>query len=217
MITAVLFDAFGTLVSIHRPTHPFRQLLQEGRRQGRKPHQDDVRSIMTQRPSLAEAASAFGISVTSASLARLERCLEEELASIKPFLDALPAVEALQGAGVRVGVCSNLAAAYGPAIHRIFPHLDAYGFSYQLGAMKPDQAIYKGTCDLLGVNPGHGVETGDRVLMIGDSARCDHDRPLEVGITGFLLQRRGAGRFSNLLDFAHAVIEGSQQDRTDRR
>ncbi len=59
--SAVIFDAFGTLVEIQQPTHPFRQLLREGRRQGRLPRADDIRTIMTRCLSQAEAALAFGI------------------------------------------------------------------------------------------------------------------------------------------------------------
>lgn len=119
-IAAAVFDAFGTLVEIQRPTQPFRKLIQEGRRQGRKPQPDDLRVIMTHQLSLAEAASAFNISVTADSLTWLEQCLDDELGSIKPFPDALSAVEMLQAAGVRVGICSNLASAYGPVIRQIF-------------------------------------------------------------------------------------------------
>lgn len=206
-IAAAVFDAFGTLVEIQRPTHPFRQLIQEGRRQGRKPQPDDLRVIMTHQLSLAEAASAFGISVTAYTLGRLEQSLENELASIRPFPDALRAVEMLQAAAVRVGVCSNLALPYGPVIRQIFPCLNGYGFSYQLSVMKPDPAIYRATCEQLGVRLGCDFDTEERVFMVGDSARCDRDGPRQVGGSGFLLHRGGKGDFSNLLEFAQAVLE----------
>jgi len=205
-IAAAVFDAFGTLVEIQRPTHPFRQLIQEGRRQGRKHQPDDLRVIMTHQLSLAEAASAFGISVTADTLGRLEQSLENELASIRPLPDALRAVEMLQAAAVRVGVCSNLASPYGPVIRQIFPYLNGYGFSYQLSVMKPDPAIYRATCEQLGVNLGCDEAEG-RVFMVGDSARCDRDDPRQLGGCGFLLHRGGKGDFSNLLDFAQAVLE----------
>lgn len=205
-IAAAVFDAFGTLVEIQRPTHPFRKLIQEGRRQGRKPQPDDLRFIMTHHLSLAEAASAFGISVTAESLGRLEQSLKDELASIRPFPDALRAVGMLQAAGVHVGVCSNLASAYGPVIRQTFPCLNGYGLSFEVGAMKPEPAIYRATCEQLGVNLGCG-ETEGRVFMVGDSARCDRDGPRQLGGSGFLLHRGGKGDFSNLLEFAQAVLE----------
>ena len=162
---------------------------------------------MTHQLSLAEAASAFGISVTADSLGRLEQSLEDQLASIRPFPDALRAVEMLQAVGVSVGVCSNLASAYGPVIRQIFPNLNGYGFSYQVGVMNPDPAIYRATCEQLGVRLGCDFETEERVFMVGDSARCDRDGPRQVGGSGFLLHRAGKGDFSNLLEFAQAVLE----------
>jgi len=206
-IAAAVFDAFGTLVEIQRPTHPFRKLIQEGLRQGRKPQPDDLKVIMTHQLSLAEAASAFGISVNADSLGRLEQSLENELASIRPFPDALCAVQMLQAADVQVGVCSNLASAYGPVIRQIFPYLNGYGFSYEVGVMKPDPAIYRATYEKLGCTSCCDFESEGRVFMIGDSARCDRDGPRQVGGSGFLLHRGGKGDFSNLLEFAQVVLE----------
>lgn len=102
--SAVIFDAFGTLVEIRQPKHPFRQLLREGRRQGRLPRADDIRTIMTRCLSLSEAALSFGIRISPSQLAFLDQCLEEELASIRPYPDAVEAVGLLQAAGVRLAM-----------------------------------------------------------------------------------------------------------------
>ena len=203
--SAVIFDAFGTLVEIQQPTHPFRQLLREGRRQGRLPRADDIRMIMTRCLSLREAALSFGIKISPSQLAFLDQCLEEELASIQPYPDAVEAVGLLQAAGVRLAVCSNLAMAYGPVVERIFPHLGAYGFSYRIGVMKPQAGIYQHTCDLLNVRPENELSGKRRIVMIGDSERCDRDGPALVGIKGYLLRRNGDGA-SNLSHFARSVL-----------
>lgn len=202
---AVIFDAFGTLVEIQQPTQPFRQLLREGRRQGRLPRADAIRTIMTRCLSLSEAALSFGIRISPSQLAFLDQCLEEELASIRPYPDAVEAVELLQAAGLRLAVCSNLAMPYGPVVERIFPHFEAYGFSYRIGAMKPQPAIYQHTCDLLGVRPENEPSGQCRVIMVGDSERCDRDGPGQVGIKGYLLRRNGSGS-SNLSHFAQSVL-----------
>lgn len=202
---AVIFDAFGTLVEIQQPTHPFRQLLREGRRQGRLPRADDIRMIMTRCLSLREAALSFGIKISPSQLAFLDQCLEEELASIRPYPDAVEAIELLQAAGVRLAVCSNLAMAYGPVVERIFPHLGAYGFSYRIGVMKPQAAIYQHTCDLLDVRLGNELRGQKRIVMIGDSERCDRNGPGQVGISGHLLRRNGDGA-SNLSHFARSLL-----------
>lgn len=107
---------------------------------------------------------------------------------------------------VRVGVCSNLAAPYGAALKRLFPTLDAYALSYEIGALKPDPVMYRSACDLLGV--GIGERFGDeRIAMVGDSLRSDCHGPRAVGINGMHLDRSGAGRITNLIDFASLILD----------
>lgn len=206
-ITAAIFDAFGTTVHITRPTHPYRQLLRDGRSQGRAPRPDDLRTLMTNELSIDEAAGVFGIKLTTARLHLLEQALEEEVASIRPYPDAREAIAILQAAGVSVAICSNLAKPYGLAIKQILPDLDVYVFSYQAGVTKPDPIIYRETCSLLGVQPGNEFSGQGRVVMIGDSPRCDRDGPRQVGVCGFLLGRKQPNGFSSLIDFARAVVE----------
>ncbi|SED72954.1 HAD family hydrolase [Pseudomonas coleopterorum] len=205
-IAAVIFDAFGTLARITRPIHPYGQLLREGKRQGRKFRPDDMQTLMTHRLCISEAAARFGIKLTPDRLGFLEQALKAELASIEPFPDALEAIAMLGAAGMRTAICSNLAMPYGPAIQQIFPNLDGYGFSYEMGAMKPSPIIYRHTCDLMGVRPGDDFGSHGRVVMIGDSVRCDRDGPRRCGISGFLLRRERAERFSSLTDFAQVVL-----------
>jgi FMN phosphatase YigB (HAD superfamily) len=152
---------------------------------------------------LAQAADHFGIDVTPAELARIQAELDAEVASIQPFADALACIEALQARGLKVGVCSNLAEPYGIAIERIFPRMNGYGFSYAVGALKPDQSIYNDVLAQLGVE-------ARMAWMIGDSQRCDRDGPRALGINGHYLNRKGgisASDFSDLMAFKDAVLD----------
>jgi FMN phosphatase YigB (HAD superfamily) len=205
-ISGVLFDAFGTIAEITTPTHPFMQLLREGSSQGRKPQADDIRTLMTRNLPIAEAALHFDIKLSSGRLKQLEEALQIELASIRPFPDAVAAISALQDAGLKVAICSNLASPYGPIIQQLFPSITAHGFSYELGCMKPDPCIYRQTCERLGLQPGNDFAVQDRVVMIGDSPRCDRDGPRVVGVHGFLLRRDGDAGFSDLHQFAGAAL-----------
>lgn len=205
-IAAVIFDAFGTLARITRPTHPYGQLLRQGKRQGRKFRSDDMQTLMTHKLSISQAAAWFGIQVSPDRLHLLEQALAAELASIEPFPDALEAIAMLRAAGIRTAICSNLAMPYGPAIQQIFPNLGGYSFSYQVGAMKPSPIIYRHACDLLGVRPGNDFGGNGRVVMIGDSARCDRDGPRQCGISGFILRREHSEGVSSLTDFARVVL-----------
>jgi HAD superfamily hydrolase (TIGR01549 family) len=207
-VDGVVFDAFGTLLRITQRTNPYYELLREGRRQGVKLAPESIRIAMTTKHSLSEIAAHLGVFLTPAKRLELNTALKRELASIQAFPDARAAITLLQQAGVKVGICSNLAAAYGPAVRELFPKLDGYAFSYELGALKPDPAIYHSICNQIGVEPGHLFSsTRGRVLMIGDSPRCDRDGPREIGIMGYHLDRSSAGRIKNLKQFTDMVLD----------
>ncbi|MCF5199909.1 MULTISPECIES: HAD family hydrolase [Pseudomonas syringae group] len=202
---AVLVDAFGTIVRIRSVTHPYRSLLKEGLRGGRCPRVGDVRTLMTFDGDLAQAAELLQITVRPERLAQIQDELDRELYSIEAYPDALEAIQSLQAQQVRLGVCSNLAAPYGAALKRLFPTFDAYALSYEIGVLKPDPVMYRSACKLLGV--GIGERFGDgRIAMVGDSLRCDCHGPRAVGINGLHLDRSGAGRITNLMDFASLIL-----------
>lgn len=206
-IKAVVLDAFGTILRITTGSHPFRRLLQEGRRQGRRPKPNDALQILTLNLDLSEIAEHFGIQIGAADLQKLTLELNAEVDTIQPYQDAVEAIALLRSHEIQVGVCSNLAKPYGAALKRLFPDLDGYALSYELGAIKPHTEVYMSICKTLEVFPGHLFErNADQVAMIGDSVRCDRDGPREVGIMGFHLSRSGEGEFADLLQFAKAVV-----------
>lgn len=207
----VLLDAFGTLLKVHKGCHPFRQILKVGVAQGRRPKPDDARVLMTEKLNLAQAADRFGIRVSPSHLKDIQCELAEELTNIQPYEDGLLAVEMLQQAGIPVAVCSNLALPYAAVVKSLYPTLDGYGFSFELGSIKPEPKIYQVTCQLVSAST-EGMFSG-QVMMIGDSQRCDRDGPRSVGIQGFHLSREGRGDFDNLIDFADAVIRAARIGR----
>jgi FMN phosphatase YigB (HAD superfamily) len=135
MISAVGFDAFGTLLNLKSKRHPFRQLLKEGIAAGRRHSPDDVRVLMSHPWTLQDAADHLVINVSPTRLQALQDDLDREVTSITPFADGLKAVGLLRAEGVRVGICPNLCEPYGASVLHAFPELDGYAFSYQIGAM----------------------------------------------------------------------------------
>ncbi|MDY1046976.1 HAD-IA family hydrolase [Pseudomonas coleopterorum] len=207
-IVASIFDAFGTTVQIVRKYHPFRQLLRIGAEQGRKASTADLRTLMTASLSLEQAAERFGIQASPEQMLALQRDLEDELASITVYPDALDAIRLLRSEGIRIGICSNLAQPYGAVIRNLLQEVDGFALSFELGVIKPDAGIYHDICHQLGVQPTWDMRsTSDRVVMIGDSLKCDQDGPRVIGISGYHLDRSGAGRITNLLQFAEALIK----------
>lgn len=206
-LVAVIFDAFGTLLEIQHRTNPYRALLQEGRKQGRPIGADDVRTLMTQSLPLAAAAEVLGIQVSDQRLMELEAMLRQELESIVPYPDAAPAISTLIAAGLKIGICSNLAAPYGPVVREHFPCTDAFAFSYEVGEMKPDRYIYESICKDLGVAPGHLFGDQGGAVMIGDSLKCDCHGPRAAGIRALHLKRSMGSQIPDLLCFAQIILE----------
>lgn len=203
----VIFDVFGTLIRIESRRDPYLHLLRYGRTQGVSPSREQIEMLMTCELDWSEAADALGIRAGYVKLHGLARLLEEEVATMTLYEDAQKALELLQGAGIKIALCTNLASAYGPTVRALLPGLDGYAFSYELGVMKPSPVIYRAACRDLGGQPGQQM-WGDRVVMIGDSIRCDRDGPRSVGIAGFYLGRKGGGDFDDLIEFAECVLKG---------
>lgn len=208
MIDAIVFDAFGTVVRINHRMNPYQELIREGRRQGCDLKSGRTHFLMTTSLTLVEAASQLGISLSKKKRQELSQALELELSSIQPFPDALEAISRFKDAGLKLGICSNLASPYGPVIRSLFPGLDGHAFSYEVGALKPDPIIYEAICGQMEVEPGHHFGGGSgAVLMIGDSKRCDQDGPRLIGMMGLHLDRKGQGAINDLSQFADLVID----------
>ncbi|WP_370661947.1 tyrosine-type recombinase/integrase [Massilia alkalitolerans] len=143
---AVVFDVYGTLVSIGKKRMPFAKLLQIGEAKGRAKTSADRHRLMASSLSLAEAATQLQIGLTAAELDELEKDLKTELESITSYPEVARTIQTLQKRGIKVGICSNLAAAYAPPVEALLPmKLDAYSWSFRVGALKPEARIYR-TC-----------------------------------------------------------------------
>jgi FMN phosphatase YigB (HAD superfamily) len=196
---AVIFDAFGTLIKISKGSSPYRKILKIGIEQGRRPQPRDGECILSLPMDLRQAADFFGISVDPSVMVCLESNLSRELADIQAYSDGICAVRMLQDAGVKVAVCSNLAKPYAAAIERLYPMLDGYIYSFQVGAVKPSFKIYSHAIQAVSASPAE-------IWMIGDSKECDCDGPTAFGMRGFWLDRQGRSLHSSLDQFAEGVL-----------
>lgn len=206
---AAIFDAFGTLLHIRSAAHPYRQLLREAIKHGRRPRADDAQQIMTFNGGLSACADHLEIQIQAPRLLEIEAALDEEIDAIEAFPDALEAVRILQQHQLRIGVCSNLAQPYGRAVRKCFPTMEAYAFSYEIGAIKPDPLMYSTACIALGLKPIQ-VLGSQEVVMIGDSLRCDCHGPRQMGMVGAHLDRSASGEISNLVDFVHLILSAGE-------
>jgi HAD superfamily hydrolase (TIGR01509 family) len=97
-----------------------------------------------------------------------------------PYADTRATLEALRKRGLRIGVVSNVPVDLRPvfANHRLDGLVDSFTHSYEVGAEKPDPAIFLAAAKSLGVRPSE-------ILMVGDHAV---DRGAELaGMRVFIL------------------------------
>lgn len=201
-IRAVAFDVFGTLVRIERPTRPFRKLVRLLHESGRLRQRDDGIRAMSNPIDLRQTARLFGGMVREQALDALEVELRDELQSITLFADASPTLTTLKDRGIKVALCSNLAAPYGPPVLNLLPfEPDFCAWSYEARAVKPQPAIYKYLCEGLACRP-------EEVLMIGDTIDADMIGPRAFGMHGYHLNRRAtATDCTNSLRSLYEVLD----------
>jgi HAD superfamily hydrolase (TIGR01549 family) len=171
----IVFDLYGTLVQFGIMHHPFRKVLLWAREQGRSPQPDDARRLMTADKDCAELLATLGIFPPANMLAQLHQEIQEELASLTLFDDALPTLDELANQGIPLAICSNLAKPYGAVIDKLLPQFNfARHLSYELGAIKPDREIYESIVAGTGLAPG-------QILFIGDTSLADYEGPTQFG------------------------------------
>lgn len=85
-----------------------------------------------------------------------------------PYPDTAEVLRGLSSAGIRIGVVSNIPFDIRPAFDRIGVRdlVEVFALSFEVGAVKPDPAIFRFAIDALGVRP-------EVTLMVGDSEIAD--------------------------------------------
>ncbi|MGW8886334.1 HAD family hydrolase [Streptomyces sp. NPDC055749] len=89
-------------------------------------------------------------------------------AAWRPYPDTESTLRELRRRGIRVAVVSNIGWDLRPVLraHGLDELVDACLLSFELGAQKPDPAIFHAACDRLGLTPSD-------VLMVGDDRVAD--------------------------------------------
>ena len=176
-ISAVCFDAFGTLIRYGgQRINPYRHLLNVG-----PDRQTERLPFLTRNVGVDVFAEELGLLHL---LPVIRQELDTEIAGLQLFPEVRLALRTIRAAGKGIAVCSNLAQEYGQVVRQLLPDLDGYILSYEAGVAKPDPAIYGAVCEVLGSHPRD-------VLFIGDSKRCDFHGPQAFGMQARWLDRRG--------------------------
>ncbi len=111
----------------------------------------------------------------------------------RAYDDAPPALTRLRELGLRLVCVSNWDYALPEVLERcgLADSLDGVVTSAQVGARKPDPAIFRAALDLAGCGP-------DAALHVGDSRDEDIEGARAAGIRALLIDRGGSGDVASL-------------------
>lgn len=136
---------------------------------------------------------------------REQRRMSAARRSWRPFDDVACCLLALRTAGLRLAAVTNAPGPYQRdklAVLGLDAVFDAVVISGEVGAAKPDTAIFRAACAALGTAPAHAVHVGDRWDA---DARGAHD----AGLHGVWLNR--LGRWPGVSGSGVATISGLDQ------
>jgi putative hydrolase of the HAD superfamily len=197
---AVLLDALGTLVDLEPPwvhlaaaleTEPDERLVQAVRAEMAyyKDHSHEGRDA----DSLAELRGRCA-AILSRELGR-EITVETMMETIRfrAFEDAAPALADLRGLGLRLVCASNWDVSLPEVLARcgLDGSLDGVVTSAEVGARKPDPAIFAAALELAGCAP-------DEAVYVGDSPEEDVEGARAAGIRALLIDREGGADIDSL-------------------
>jgi putative hydrolase of the HAD superfamily len=199
MVSAVLFDAFGTLVELEDPVGRLqRGLADAGYADGAdvvasafarevahyRRHQDLGRDAAGLDVLRTECASVFAEALTSSPPVAEAQVILLDALRFRVFADVVPTLDALAAAGLRLGVVSNWDASLPDVLDDvgILDRFASVSASAVVGARKPDPAIFRHALSVLDLEPG-------QVFHVGDSPELDVGGAGSAGIRAVVIDR----------------------------
>ena len=195
---AVLFDLFGTLVEtvspddygtmlaavaadLDAPLDPFTYAWRESLEERESGHLGPIESI------LGTTAYRAGVEPRDDAIATAsETWLGHARRWLTPRTHTVATMQAFRDAGTRIGLVSNCSAEAATVWPEtlLAPMVDHPTFSCDVGAMKPDPAIYHRTCEALDVRP-------ERCVFVGDGGARELTGADALGMHAVLLRVNG--------------------------
>ena len=127
---------------------------------------------------IAALVEACGLEPELALVRELTELVSDHLdGHVHLYEDSLPALRELRKRGIRTAVVSNCDHFAGPLVEAIGlkDEVDALVLSYEVGAHKPDAAIYLAALDALGARPERAVFVDDQPPYLDGAAALGID------------------------------------------
>lgn len=124
-------------------------------------------SIEAHRRVWSDLFSRLEDEIPGVSRALYERVMDPR--SWVPFSDTRETLEAVRRRGLKIGVVSNVPADLRPVFvkQKLDALVDSYTHSFEVGAEKPDPAIFLAAAKSLGVRPSETLMVGDHAVDAG--------------------------------------------------
>ncbi len=162
------------------------------------------RSADAHRSYFTALYDAAGVGVDGFPAALYERMVAPE--AWQPYADTRQTLEALRVRRVPVAVVSDIGwdirGAF--AAHDLLGLVDAWALSFEVGAVKPDGAMFRAPCGDLGVPPEEALMIGDNPVRDGGAAA--------YGLAAYILPGGGAAaRRERGLDAVVALVDAARR------
>jgi putative hydrolase of the HAD superfamily len=205
LVKAVLLDGMGTLLRLVPPAPALARALGVDEATAERAFAAEVAYYLEHQlegsdaEKLADLRTRSAAAMAEAAGVELEpeAAVEALMSSLRfeAFDDAAPALMDLRDAGARLAVVSNWDWSLTDVLGGLglLPLLDAVITSAEVGAPKPEAAIFEAALSAL------GCEAADAV-HVGDSAENDVEGARAAGIRPLLLAREGGGDLSSLAE-----------------
>lgn len=189
-----VFDAFGTLVHITKPTRPY-ALLRHWMEQDGRDVSGFASFVMTSPVSFLDAAQHFNYTLSNDQLSELNGLLTHELKSIVPYPESQDVLKKHLDRGDILVLCSNLGLPYAKPVLDLLNSVgqvsDLGGssqiqtaFSFDMGCVKPDLSIYSAIeKELRKSHPALSF------YMVGDKFEEDCGSPRALGWSAWHMER----------------------------
>jgi FMN phosphatase YigB (HAD superfamily) len=180
-ISAVVFDAYGTLLKVGRKSihRDFPRLLRTPRDRWVRFVRDGLltRSFPDVEAFAAFAAAALDPGRTPEAESACAGSVRAEVGSVSAFPGVPPLLQFLRRRGLKLGLVSNLASPFKAPLETLglLPLFDVVLLSCDEGRVKPDPAVYARLLERLDVPP-------EAVLFVGDSSANDIAAPAALGM-----------------------------------